>query len=153
MIRIIAAVLAVGVLAACDGDPTGPTATDGEVWLRVCEGEYSNVWQGEGYNFATCEQVLITPYSGVGRKLDIGFLPADSESDFDIRIFAYPRRIYMGGEPISDLLIDYHKWANFELVTLDGKARYKITVDCKIGPTKGEWRRVYIIVMYYQIIE
>ena len=77
MFRIIAvAVLVVGALAACDDGATGPTATGGEVAFRLFDHHrYSDKWTGEGYIFATCENFLITPYNGVFRKLDIGFIP------------------------------------------------------------------------------
>lgn len=153
MFRVIAAVLAVGILAACDNGPTGPTTDGGEVTLEIFEHkEYTSKWTSEGYNFATCEKFLITPRNGVFFKLDIGSFPAHYPND--VMICTSGGRIYMGGEPMSSFYLDSGKWADFELVTLDGKARYKITVKCKcLGYDEKRNGTLYEISMYYKLLD
>lgn len=161
MLRIFLAILAAGILA-CD-DVTGPTPDGGEVALELWRQEderYLYKWAGEGYIFATGEKFLLTRENNdISRKLDIVVMPGRS-SNPDVMIYAsgkyrgYYRISWYKGHamPISHFYIGPGESADFELVTLDGKARYKIAVSCKYqGFDEKRSSKVYKIFMRYKI--
>ena len=150
---ITLAALAVGVLAACDSGPTGPTATGGEVTLEVFEHrDYFDKDTGEGYNFETCEKIALTPFTG-GENVDICSFPTRIEP-YDVRIDALSHRIYIEGNNITTIYLQYNKSAEFELVTVSGKARYKISIqNRKVGFDPKRNGTVSVNTMRYQIIE
>ena len=156
--RIIAMViLAMVVFAACgDDDATGPTATSGEaVEFTLLKHHKYIKWAGEGYIFATCEKfVFRMDYHPVLYKLDIGFTPGFYPNP-DIWVCTSGRRIYREGEedPISGFYIDYGRNADFILVTLDGKARYKIVVSYKyVGANEERTYSIFKVFMWYRLL-
>jgi hypothetical protein len=135
MIRIMAiAFLAAGILAACDDGPAGPTAQGGEVALELFKHK-DNVYRstGEGYDFATCAKVEITmvqAQAGIGTITDLDSFPEMMWAPIPgYTMWATPNRIYQPGYQGSYLHLDFKEKAEFELVTLDGKTRYKIFAE------------------------
>ena len=132
MIRILAiAFLAAGILAACDDGPTGPTAQGGEVALELFKHK-DNVYRstGEGYNFATCTKVKITMADArvkIGQMSDLDGFPQVGETLY--ALWGIPYRIKEGEYNKGCLPLDIKETAEFELVTLDGKTRYKIFAE------------------------
>jgi hypothetical protein len=132
MIRIIAiAFLAAGMLAACDDGPAGPTAQGGEVALELFKHK-DNVYRstGEGYDFATCAKVEITMAQArldIGEISDLDGFPHVGETEY--ALWAVPHRIKEGEYNKGCLPLDFKEKAEFELVTLDGKTRYKIFAE------------------------
>jgi len=154
MFRIIAVVMAVGILAACDNGPTGPTTTGGEVTLEVFEHrEYTKEDTGEGYNFDTQNKVPITPYTRNTDDIDIYTFPTRIES-YDVSIWASNNRIYIEGNKVGVIYLKYNSSKMFELLTVDGKARYKIFVQNReIGFDEKRNGTVSENVLRYKIIE
>ena len=153
MMRIIAiAFLAAGILAACDDGPAGPTAQSGEVTLELFKhSENTDKDTGEGYTFTSGEKVRVTPYTSV-EDIDIYAFPTRIES-YDISIRASRQRIYIGGQPTWAIYLKYGESKEFELVTVDGKARYKIFAqNHKIGFDKERNGMVSEFVIRYKLL-
>ena len=154
MIRIIAiAFLAAGVLAACDDGPAGPTAQGGEVALELFKHK-DNVYRstGEGYNFATCTKVKITMAQA---RLSIGKISdLDGFPETTYGLYAIPHRIKEGECNKDSLPLDFKEKAEFELVTLDGKTRYKIFAEHReIGFDEERNGMVSEFVIRYKLLD
>ena len=124
MFRIIAVVMAVGILAACDNGPTGPTTFGGEVTLETGTNMYySDLSYGEGYNFVRGQRIEISPYE----ELHLGRM-----SDIDLwrgGIYAAPKRIYLdNGEQVDRLSLRVGESATFTLRALKDTARCEVTI-------------------------
>ncbi len=126
MLRIIAIILGVGFLTACDNGPTGPTTFGGEVELEtVSSRSPTSSSCGQGYNFVR------------GRKVKIASCDTDrlgELSDIDLwdnRIYAKPKRIYLGNdERVDSIHLGVGESATFKLRALKDKARCEITIKC-----------------------
>ena len=124
MLRIIIAVLAVGILAACDNGPTGPTTFGGEVELET--GTYyhhSSFSYGAGYNFVKGQKIKISRNDELEGRL--GKL-----SDIDLWggwVYAKPQRIYLDNDERVDGL-RVGESATFKLRALKDKARCEVTI-------------------------
>ena len=156
MIRIIAiAFLAAGVLAACDDGPAGPTAQGGEVALELFKHK-DNVYRstGEGYDFATCAKVKITMAQAqlsIGEISDLDGFPQVGEYVYGL--WAIPHRIKEGEYNKDYLHLDFKEKAEFELVALDGKTRYKIFAEHReIGFDKERNGMVSEFVIRYKLL-
>ena len=124
MFRVIAAVLAVGILAACDSGPTGPTTFGGEVELETVS-RLSPLWSshGQGYNFVKGQKIEISSYDSdrLGKLSDIDL--------WGNNIYAAPKRIYLdNGERVNGLSLRVGESATFKLRALEDKARCEITI-------------------------
>jgi hypothetical protein len=153
MIRIIAiAILAAGILAACDDGPTGPTAQSGEVALELFKhSENTDKDTGEGYNFTSGEKIGVTPYTSV-EDIDICAFPTRIES-YDISIRASRQRIYIGGQQTGVIYFNYDESKEFELVTVGSEARYKIFAqNHKIGFDEERNGMVSEFVIRYKLL-
>ena len=139
MFRVIAAVLAVGILAACDNGPTGPTTFGGEVTLETGSHlRHSYLSYGEGYNFVRGQRIKISRNDELEGRL--GTL-----SDMDLwggRIYAKPQRIYLdNGEQVDRLSLRVGESATFTLRALKDKARCRITIKYVSSEwISDEWR-------------
>jgi hypothetical protein len=156
MIRIIAiAFLAAGILAACDDGPVGPTAQSGEVALELFKHK-DNVYKstGEGYDFATCTKVKITmaqAQAGIGTITDLDGFP--EMGAYLYGLYALSHRIKKDGYNISSFRLDFKETAEFELIALDGKTRYKIFVEHReIGFDKERNGMVSEFVIRYKLL-
>ena len=151
-------ILGMAFFAACgDDDATGPTAQGGEVALELFKHKdivYRST--GEGYDFATCAKVKITmeqALKDIGEISDLDGFP-EMLGSTEYALWATPHRIYMdtGGRP-NCLHLDFGEKATFELVTLDGKARYEIAVEHhKVGFDAKRNGTVSEFVMRYRLL-
>ena len=155
--RIIAiAILAAGILAACDDGPAGPTAQSGEVALELFKHK-DNVYRstGEGYNFATCAKVKITMAQaqvGIGEITDLDGFP-EMLGSTEYALWAIPHRIKEGEYNKNFIHLDFKEKAEFELVALDGKTRYKIFAEHReIGFDKERNGMVSEFVIRYKLL-
>lgn len=136
MLRIITAVLAVGILTACDNGPTGPTTFGGEVELETASSmRSSGSSRGQGYNFVTGQKIIIT----ADDEARLGEL-----SDIDLWgnwIYARPKRIYLDNdERVDSIHLGVGESATFKLRTLKDKARCEVTIKCvSIERISNEW--------------
>lgn len=155
MFRIILAILAAGILA-CD-DVTGPTPDGGEVTLELFKHK-DNVYRstGEGYNFAAGEKIKITmtqAQSKIGTIADLDGFPEVLGST-EYALWAIPHRIKEGEYNKNFLHLDFKETAEFELVTLDSKTRYKVfTEHRKIGFNEERNGMVSEFVIRYKLLD
>jgi len=149
MTRIIVAVLAVGMLAACDSGPTGPTTTGGEVNLQVSRNmRWGYLNRGAGYYFVERRKIEIMPYDPLGRRSDMDLWPA---GEWYYQIHATPRRIYVGNhKPVGTIAFEPGESVTFKLRTLDDKARCEITIK-NVSRECSEEYVVSKFVMRYKI--
>ena len=152
--RIIAMViLGMAFFAACgDDDATGPTAQGGEVKLEMFKhSEYSDKDTGEGYTFISGEKTRVTPYTSA-EDIDICAFPTRVEP-YDISVRASRQRIYIGGQQISVIYLEYNESVDLELVTIDNETRYKIFLqNRKIGFDAKRNGTVSEFVMRYKLL-
>jgi len=154
MYKIMVAILALGVLAACDNGPTGPTASGGEITLETFESsEYTDKDTGEGYYFATGKVVTITPYTNNINEIDIYAFPARTYP-YDVMVCASNLRIYINGSPTEEIYLKFGESADFELLTVSREKKYKVYVQIrKIGFDAKRGGRVSETILRYQVIE
>lgn len=146
--RITVAILAAGILAACDDGATGPTTFGGEVELKtVIVYRHSYLSNSQGYNFVKGQKIEISSNDELEGRL--GKL-----SDIDLwgnSIYAKPQRIYLDGERVDSLHLRVGESATFKLRTLKDKARCEVTIKYVSRERIGDECIIYKFLMRFKI--